>query len=155
MRTKSFALLVAMLAGTTAGAGCAHRRTTDSGTREVREVREERAVRVAEARDGWVRLGERSVDGAHDRDVIAVGGKEGTFRKLMIAVERNPIELHHVVVTFRDGSQYAPETKLVFGANTRSSVIDLPGRDRIIRSVEFRYGNLPGTGRAEVELWGR
>jgi hypothetical protein len=149
MRTRSAVLLLTMVAG----AGCAHHR--DADVREDREVREPRPVRYAENREGWVRLGERSVDGAHDRDVIPVGGREGTFRKIMIAVERNPIELHHVVVTFRDGSQYSPETRLVFGANTRSGVIDLPGNERVIRSVEFRYGNLPGTGRAEVELWGR
>jgi hypothetical protein len=33
-------------------------------------------------------------------------------------------------------------------------VIDLPGGARVIRRVEFRYGNLPGGGRARVELWG-
>jgi hypothetical protein len=32
-------------------------------------------------------------------------------------------------------------------------VIDLPGDARVIRSVEFRYGNLPGGGRAKAELW--
>jgi hypothetical protein len=151
MRTRSAVLLFTMVAG----AGCAHHRNADvREDREAREVRD-RPVRYADNKEGWVRLGERSVDGAHDRDVIPVGGREGTFRKIMIAVERNPIELHHVVVTFRDGSQFAPETRLVFGANTRSSVIDLPGNERVIRSVEFRYGNLPGSGRAEVELWGR
>jgi len=32
-------------------------------------------------------------------------------------------------------------------------VIDLPGSERVIRTVEFRYGNLPGGGRAQAELW--
>ena len=33
--------------------------------------------------------------------------------------------------------------------------IDLPGGGRAIRRVEFRYGNLPGGGKAQIELWGR
>jgi hypothetical protein len=129
-----------------AGAACAHREP------ERREV-----VRTAalDRHGDWVRLGERSVDGARDRDIIAVGRREGAFRKLMIAVERSPIELHHLKVNFGDGTSFTPETRLVFGANSRSGVIDLPGADRVIRSVEFSYGNLPGSGRAEVELWGR
>jgi hypothetical protein len=93
------------------------------------------------------------VDGANDRDVIAVGGREGTFRKLMIVVDHSAVELRDVVVTFNDGSHFTPATRLVFGPNTRSGVIDLPGAQRTIRNVEFRYGNLPGGGRADVELW--
>jgi len=58
-----------------------------------------------------------------------------------------------VVITFGDGEPFSPATRHVFGANTRSHVIDLPGRERVIRSVEFRYGNLPGGGRAQAELW--
>jgi hypothetical protein len=129
-----------------AGAACAHREP---------ERREAYRATAADHHSDWVRLGERSVDGARDRDVIAVGRKEGGFRKLMIAVERSPIELHHLKVNFGDGTSFSPETRLVFGANTRSGVIDLPGNERVIRSVEFSYGNLPGSHRAEVELWGR
>jgi hypothetical protein len=144
MWTRSALLGLTMVAGL----GCAHKEP-------VRQADYRSRPAVVENRGDWVRLGERSVDGAHDRDVIAVGRREGTFRKLMIAVERSPIELHHVVVNFGDGTTFQPETRLVFSANTRSNVIDLPGADRYIRSVEFSYGNLPGSGRAEVELWAR
>jgi hypothetical protein len=63
--------------------------------------------------------------------------------------------MRDVVVNFGDGGHFSPPTRLVFEANTRSHVIDLPGADRIIRTVEFRYGNLPGGGRALAELWAR
>ena len=146
MWTRSALLAVVLVGG---GIGCAHKEPA-----RVTEYREPRPA-VVDRRDDWVRLGERSVDSTHDRDVISVGRREGTFRKLMIAVERSPVELHHLKVNFSDGTSYQPETRLVFGANTRSGVIDLPGADRFIRSVEFSYGNLPGSGRAEVELWAR
>jgi hypothetical protein len=142
MRIRSSLLLLGMLGGV----ACAHREP------ERREVVRERA---ADVHHDWVRLGERSVDGTHDHDVISVGRHEGAFRKIMIAVEHSPIELHHMTVKFGDGTSYSPPTRLVFGANTRSNVIDLPGSERVIRAVEFSYGNLPGSGRAQVELWGR
>jgi hypothetical protein len=98
-------------------------------------------------------LGERSVEGTNDRDVIAVGAREGRYRRIMIVVEHSPLEMYDVVVTFGDGTKFSPATRHVFGANTRSHVIDLPGGQRTIRNVEFRYGNLPGGGRARAELW--
>ena len=139
MRTKLSLLLVLV-----AGIGCGHKPA------ERREVRREPA---AVARSGWTMLGERSVDGAHDRDVIAVGARDGRFRRIMLVVEHSALEMFDVVVTFGDGSQFSPRTRHVFSADTRSSVIDLPGAERVIRSVEFRYGNLPGGGKAQLELW--
>ncbi|MES1204477.1 MAG: hypothetical protein ABUS79_00945, partial [Pseudomonadota bacterium] len=101
----------------------------------------------------WTRLGERWVDGTRDRDVIAVGARDGTFQRIMIVVEHSALEMHDVVVTFSDGTGFSPPTRHVFGENSRSQVIDLPGNRRVIRNVEFRYGNLPGGGRAQAELW--
>src|SRR3954454_7885276 len=114
---------------------------------------EARRAASHEYRGEWNKLGERWVDGTHDRDVIPVGAREGSYRRIMIVVENSALEMHSVVVHFSDGSAFAPETRHVFAANTRSHVIDLPGARRNIRSVEFRYGNLPGGGRAPAELW--
>ena len=120
------------------GVGCAHRHTEPAY--------------AGRPRGEWVKLGERSVDGVRDRDVISVGAREGTYRRIMIVVERNPLEMFDVVVTFGDGTQFAPKTRAIFNPETRSHVIDLPGGRRVIRSVEFHYGNLSG-GRALAELW--
>src|SRR3982751_612080 len=106
-----------------------------------------------EYRGEWNKLGERWVDGTHDRDVIPVGARQGAYRRIMIVVENSALEMNDVVVHFSDGSSFSPATRHVFAANTRSHVIDLPGARRDIRSVEFRYGNLPGGGRAQAELW--
>jgi len=126
------------------GAGCAHK------SAEPRQARHEPVVA---ARGDWTKLGERTVDGARDRDVIAVGAREGRYRRIMLVVEHSALELFDVVVTFGDGTRFSPSMRHVFSPETRSRVIDLPGADRVIRSVEFRYGNLPGGGRAQMELW--
>jgi hypothetical protein len=128
--------------------GCAHRdRGGGGGGRAAPRASS------AEPRGDWRKLGERWVDGARDRDVIAVGAREGAYRRIMIVVEHSPLEMYDVTVHFTDGGTYSPATRHVFGANTHSHVIDLPGSRRTIRSVEFRYGNLPGHGRAQAELW--
>jgi hypothetical protein len=80
MRTTiAFVILVTGLA-----LGCAHR---GGGGREAPR---EHSV---EPGGDWRKLGERSVDGAHDRDVIAVGAREGAYRRIMIVVEHSPLRL--------------------------------------------------------------
>jgi hypothetical protein len=144
MRLKSdFLSLVMASAGLAAGVGCAHHAEPRVAHREY----------VPVPHGDWTKLGERWVDGGHDRDVIAVGAREGTYRRAMIVVEHSALEMFEVVFTFGDGTRFSPPTRHVFSADTRSHVIDLPGSDRVIRTVEFRYGNLPGGGRAQAQLW--
>ena len=130
--------------------GCRHRpEERRAAPREYRAGGEWRG----EPRGDWNKLGERWVDGTRDRDVISVVARDGAYRRIMIVVEHSALEMHEVVVHFGDGTSFAPPTRHVFAADTRSTVIDLPGARRNIRSVEFRYGNLPGGGRALAELW--
>jgi hypothetical protein len=141
MRTRLIFLAFVVAAGPVA---CAHR------SPESRVERRE-PPRISTA--DWIRLGERWVDGVRDRDVIPVGAQDGAFRRIMIVVEHSSLQMDDVVVNFSDGTRFSPPTRLIFAENSRSQVIDLPGSRRSIRSVEFRYGNLPGGGRAQAELW--
>jgi hypothetical protein len=106
-------------------------------------------------RNGFYYLGERIVNGGMDHDVIQVGRRDGRFHEIMIVVERAPVELFDLVVTFGNGERWEAHTRLVFGAESTSRNIDLPGGARIIQRVDFRYGNLVGGAQAKVELWGR
>jgi hypothetical protein len=137
MHMKSGLLSLIMLASV----GCAHHHAEPAHHEHVVE------------HGDWTRLGERWVEGTHDRDVITVGAREGHYRRIMIVVEHSALEMYDVTVTFGDGTRFSPQTRHIFSANTRSHVIDLPGSERIIRTVEFRYGNRPGGGRAMAELW--
>lgn len=118
------------------------------------ERRDDRRDRIFDRSSDWDKLGERKVDGKRDRDVIKVGKKDGRFRAIAIVVEQSDVELYDVIVTFGDGTSFSPPTRLTFAEDSRSRVIDLPGDARVIRKVEFRYGNLAGGGKAQVELWG-
>jgi hypothetical protein len=103
---------------------------------------------------GWVKLGERAVNGRVDRDTIAVGRDDGKFTKLTIVVEKSEIELLDFEVVFANGEKFSPGVRHYFRENTRTRVIDLPGNERIIRSINLKYKNLPGGGSATVEVWG-
>jgi hypothetical protein len=138
-----------------ATAACAHREP-ETRTVYVQERAAPRPVRHAvSGGHDWEALGARWVDGRVDRDRIQVGRDDGRFRTLMLSVRDSAVEIYDVRVVFADGSEFTPRTRLVFGENSRSGQIDLPGGDRVVRFVDFRYGNLPGGGRARVELWGR
>jgi hypothetical protein len=91
------------------------------------------------AQGRWEYLGEANVDGAVDHDRITVTAARGEYRAIRIRVERGPIEFDRVVVHFRDGESepIAIRNRIRAGGETR--VIDLPGRRRIIESVEFWY----------------
>ena len=103
---------------------------------------------------GWVKLGERTVDGRVDRDTISVGRHEGRFSKLTMVVEDNDLELLEFTVTFTNGQTFRPRVGHYFRENTKTRVIDLPGDDRAIRKIDLRYRNLGRGARAQVEIWG-
>jgi len=103
---------------------------------------------------GWMKLGEREVNGRVDHDKIDVGRYEGKFSKLTLYVEKSDLELLDFEITFGDGQKFHPEVRHVFKEGSRTRVIDLPGDDRVIKAINLTYKNLPGGGRAKVEVWG-
>jgi hypothetical protein len=105
----------------------------------------------------WELLGERRVDSNSraDHDTVEVGRREGRFSQLAIRVENSRIELYDMVVTFTDGERYSLTDTVIFNANTTSRIIHLPGDPRTIAKVDFWYRDLPGGGRAIVQLYGR
>jgi hypothetical protein len=107
-------------------------------------------------RAGWVELGQQQVMGRRDTDVIKVGRREGRFDRLMVVVEDSDLEMKSMRITFTNGAVLEPAIQHFFRENDRTRPIDLPGERRgmTIEKIEFRYGNLPGGGRAKVAVWG-
>jgi hypothetical protein len=136
--------LVAVLVAVSSLSGCVVV-ASGNGERGDRQMREQ----------GWDKLGERWVNGQSDKDRIEVGRADGKFRQLMIVVEHSAVDLDAFDVEFANGSHFTPELRARFDENSRSRVIDLPGDARTIRHITFRAGNIPGGGRAQIEVWGR
>jgi len=107
-------------------------------------------------RDGYMFLGDRWVHGGGQAVHEAIGGlkHDGAFTSIMLVVEHAPVEMYDVVVTFGDGQQWRPGTRYTFGPDSTSREIALGG-PRVIRRVDFVFANLPGDGKARVELWAR
>ncbi len=104
---------------------------------------------------GWVKLGEREVNGKFDHDKVDVGKYEGKFTKLTMYVEKSDLQLNDFEVTFGNGEHWHPaEVKWFFKEGTRTRVIDLPGDERVIKSINLKYSNTRGGGNARVEIWG-
>jgi hypothetical protein len=103
-----------------------------------------------------VLLGERMVAFKADHDVVEVGRYEGTFRSLVVSVEKNDVELFNLVVVFGNGDREKFDTRLVFREGSRSRVLQFAGGQRRIRAIEFTYKTV-GTwtdGRAHVLVYG-
>lgn len=105
---------------------------------------------------GWTMLGERSVNGRRaDKDRIQVARSEGKFRKLTVVVLDSDLALLGMEIKFARGPSFRPDVKQDFREGTRTRVIDLPGDDRVIKWIEFKYKNLRGGGNAKVQVWAK
>lgn len=105
---------------------------------------------------GWELLGRRQVNFSFDRDAVAVTAARGAFKRLMIVVRDRALEMYDLQITFGSGEPFSPATRLVFGQDSRSRVIDLPGKRRVVKRVDFAYRSLGvGWDRADIEIWGR
>src|SRR5688572_25165263 len=135
---------VLFLIAATGAVGCAHRHDPPRQANRARPV---------ESRAEWAKLGERWVDGTRDRDVISLRDADRRFRRIMIVVEDSPPEMFGGVVTLADGTRLPPPTPHVVAANPPPHVNEPPGNQPPDRPLEVRYGNLPGGGRAQAELW--
>ncbi|MEO8636594.1 MAG: hypothetical protein ABI587_15060 [Gemmatimonadales bacterium] len=107
-------------------------------------------------RGEWKSLGSRTVSFRAEHDVIS-GLGDGRFRRLRIDVRSGDLDMFDVRITFGDGQVFSPETRLHFGDDSRSRIIDLPGDSRVIRSIAFSYKSVRGggEGRAEVTVLGQ
>ncbi len=104
---------------------------------------------------GWTRIGAQSVEGKRDRDIYNVGRKVGRLDVLVVVVKGSDLEMQDFIIHFEDGTKWEPKTKHAFKEGSCSKQIDLPGRDRWIKNIEMKYSNLPGGGKATVEIYGK
>ena len=98
------------------------------------------AVSAVGAQSGrWELLGSRTVTDGADHDTVKVGGAKGDFTAIKIEVQRRAVNFRRVVIHFRNGDDQKVELRDTIGANSESRVIDIDGRDRVIRSIDFWY----------------
>lgn len=87
----------------------------------------------------WERLGSRKVSYVGDHDEMMVTAREGTFRALKIKVEKADVHIDHIVVHYRHGRPESLPVRSFIKAGGETRKLDLKGRNRIIRKVDFYY----------------
>ena len=108
------------------------------------------------AQPEWSHLGDKHVDGKSDHDKISLGRSEGYFRQLQIRVADAPVSFNRVVVHFGNGTDEELTFREVINPGGSTRAMDLRGRRRIIKSVEFWYEKANwGSTRPTVSLYGR
>lgn len=104
----------------------------------------------------WVRLGERTVTDRLEGDRIMVGAARGEFREIKLLVHRAPVDFYEVVVLYANGDRQQVSIRRTIDPGDETRAIDLQGRYRTIRAVEFLYDANTMRGRtATVRLLGR
>lgn len=104
----------------------------------------------------WVKLGSKKVNYGLDRDVIHVGLRDGSFSKLKVQVKGGAVNMHRIVVEYRNGSKEEIQVRHNFRRNAGSRIIDLNGGKRMIKDVTFWYDTKNVSRRkATVHLLGR
>lgn len=87
----------------------------------------------------WVFLGSKTVDFGLDRDVIEVGYRDGSFKKIKIVVRGGGLNMHRCIVHFENGSKEEVDLRHNFSKNSATRIIDLPGNRRFIDRIVFVY----------------
>ena len=113
-------------------------------------------VAAAEAARNWTQLGSRKVTDRIDHDSIVVSAARGSFTALQVRVKGIAVQFRSMTVHFGNGETQQVELRSVIRAGGSSRVIDLEGRDRVIRKVDFVYDSQSLRGRqATVRLYGQ
>ncbi len=103
----------------------------------------------------WKLLGIRKVKLHTERDVILVGADEGVFKKIKLTVKVSGIHFKDMKVHFANGDTFDVKIRRIIPAGGETRVIDLPGKNRIIKKVVFWYKSTKKNNkRATVRLWG-
>jgi hypothetical protein len=102
-------------------------------------------------------LGHAHVDGLNDHDDIKVGRYAGRYHSIILRVSYAPIQFDRVVIHYGDGASEVLPVRADIGVGGSSHWIQLPGGERVIRSLELWYSRAnPGDPvKPEVQLYGR
>jgi hypothetical protein len=108
------------------------------------------------SKGSWRLLGTVQANHKADHDIIIIAGPHDYFRKLKFKVTDAPLQMQRMLVRYDDGGK--PENidiRYNIPKGGESSIIDLKGGKRKLKSVEFWYdtkGFL--SGKANVILFG-
>jgi len=99
---------------------------------------------TASAQD-WLSLGSKTVTKKADFDTVTVR-QRGAFSKLQLAVKNSGVKVQRMVVHFKNGQRHEVKIHAFIARDSKSRLIDLPGKARAIDKITFWY-DAKGVGR--------
>ena len=104
----------------------------------------------------WKHLGNQRVNFGLDKDVIRVTASRGVFTKLKLNITNGSLNMHRMLVVYKNGSRQEIKIKQYFNRGSSSRVIDLKGNKRVVNRVIFWYDSKNRSRRkAVVHLYGK
>jgi len=104
----------------------------------------------------WKKLGQKKISFNLDKDVIRVGKKDGTFRKLKVVVTGGNVNMYKMLVEYGNGSKDRISLKHNFRKGSDSRIIDLEGGKRVIKDITLWYETKnKSKKRATLHVFGR
>ncbi len=111
---------------------------------------------TGQAVNKWDKLGTKKVNYRLDKDVIKVGVRDGLFTKLKVVVTNGALNMHKMVVVYKNGQRDNINLRHQFSKKSDSRVIDLKGGKRVIKEIIFWYDTKNVSRRkAQVTVFGR
>jgi hypothetical protein len=89
--------------------------------------------------EGWVLFGSQTVKGFGDRDSIKVGADAGEFESIAFRALQNDIYLREITIVYGNGRKDKRTINLIVPKGHGTKVIDLKGKGRVIRRIDFLY----------------
>ncbi|MCC6575547.1 MAG: hypothetical protein IT462_17345 [Planctomycetes bacterium] len=99
-------------------------------------------------------LGAQNLDMRRNRDHIDISDG-GRYTAVLFELVSGELEMDRIEVVFGDDEIYEPDVRLRFVEGARTRSIDLPGRARSIKRVNFDYTPVQRRGRAAINVFGK
>ena len=109
------------------------------------------------AKDRWILLGQKTVNFNAERDQVVVTQKLGEFKRIQLRVKETGVHFLDVAVLFANGRRFDVQIQSFIPPGGSTRVIDLPGKERVIKRIEFVWKTQIGAGdpgKGLVEVWG-
>jgi hypothetical protein len=110
---------------------------------------------VLSDKEGWHKIGETTVNLKEERDEVGVIGAD-KFAKLKFKIDDASVDLNDMDIYYHDGTKQNVALSTPLRDGKESRIIDIPGGEKAIKRIAFRYKTLPNQGKdkAHVEIWG-
>jgi len=91
----------------------------------------------------WQVIGNKTVNGRRDSDIISVPGRQ-RFRQVRLCASAAPLRLRSFDIFFANGGHQRVQTREIIAAGSCTRAVDLNGQARNLASIHMSYERITG-----------